>query len=156
VAIRRSRTSGFNETKRVLADLPYAMERRVLQGAMRKKARVILDELKARAPESTEDERSAASKKYGHLVDNLAMRPMSRKALQHGQVGFVLTTRKAFWGFIQEFGSSRQGAKPWWRPAVHSADERATDAATAEIGEGLKREILRLTRKHGSLKGPKK
>ena len=42
-------------------------------------------------------------------------------------------SKSAFWGYFQEFGTSRQAARPFARPAFDASHQ----AALTEIGEGI-------------------
>lgn len=142
------RVSGFIEMRRLLRELPIQAEKRVLQAATNAGAREWLKSVKAAAPVG--DEPSPASQRYGTLKKNLRMRPFRNP--RPGFRGSRVSTRDAFWGFFYEFGTKHQAARPWFRPAIESANGAAIRAFNAAIARGLVREATRLANRFGTKK----
>lgn len=139
--------SGFREAQALLKQLPQNVENRVLQAATMAAAREMRKTVKANAPKST-GKRSKASLEYKRLSQNITARPL-KSAKRKGQRGARVSTGKAFWGYILEFGSRFIAARPWFRPAVESSREQATKALRDGLAKGLDREAEKLARKYG-------
>lgn len=122
--VQRTRIQGARELERVLKRLPAQIRGKVLQSAVMAGAAPIRREAKANAP-----------------VDDGTLRKsiVARKDKASGASAAVKIgpTRKGFYGLFAEFGTSRQSAKPWLRPAFESTKR----AALERIGKALARNI---------------
>lgn len=61
--------------------------------------------------------------------------------------GTVATTRKT--AQIKEYGSSKQPATPWLRPAVRSKGEEAINVMTSDLGKRIERIAAKLAKEKG-------
>lgn len=138
---------GFDEADKVLREMPKAVEHRVLQRSARAGGNVWRKLLRAAAPRS-KGEQSAASKQYGRLWKNIKTEVL-RKAKRRGQRGVRVSTGDGFWAWFYEFGSSRQPARPFFRPTIESSREAVEAALKKELGEGVEREAKKLAAKNG-------
>lgn len=84
---------------------------------------------------------------YGHLRDNIKVRPARKRTRQAMNAGgyyeFTISPGAAFWGKFLEFGTVKMPATPIWRNTFDSE----TDAAVAKVGEVLLRAINRAARR---------
>ncbi len=71
---------------------------------------------------------------------------VTTKLKTYTRKGKPVTTRKT--GALLEYGSEKQPAEPWIRPAMSKAPE-AIQTATRELVDGLDRIVARLARKKG-------
>ncbi len=140
--------SGFKELGDVLRELPPSMQRNVLAGATRAGAQVAQREIKGATPVG--EDRSEASKKYGRARDNVVMRRL-RNVGRH-VAGFRVSMGRAFWMTWYEFGTSRQPARPFFRPAFERASGQAFNAMTEALARGLDRQVKRLAQRYGSVR----
>jgi hypothetical protein len=152
---------GLKEVKRLLRDLGPAADQRVIRAATAAGARVVQRALVAAAPTGT-GRRSAASRKYGRLRENIRSR-MSKGRRVPGRVRMVVSTGDAFWGVFHEYGtgtyysgrggqSKGAGAKrhlkprPWFLPGVDSSWRQAVAANHDALARGVRREVRRLAK----------
>ena len=138
---------GFKEADLVLRDLPTAVENKVLQSATRAGGSVWVKAARAAAPRGS-GLSSPASKKYGSLVRNITARVL-RNIKSKGRRGVRVSTGKAFWGFLIEFGTRFISPKPWFRPAIEANDDAALKAMKAKLGAGVEKEATKLARRTG-------
>lgn len=122
----KTRIEGARELDRVLAQLPRAVGRRVLTGALRAGAKPIVAAAKAKAPVGG-----------GELRDAIVARAVrGERGAIHMRIGPV---RAVFHGLFQEFGTKFHRPQPFLRPAF---DENAQEALK-RIGEALGRAVER-------------
>lgn len=145
MARRKSQITGMAELRAALKELPPSIEGKVAQRATNAGARVLLQAVKASAPVGKEPSRMSA--RYGRLKMNLRLQQLRR--VPAGSRGTRVWTRFAFWGYFLEFGTRHQAARPWFRPAVDSAQDAAQKALAAAMGDGILREVARLATKLG-------
>jgi len=144
---------GLKEIAAVLRELPADLVKSSFASALRSGLLPVQNEIQARAPVRSEPGPKRLSKKSskgrlpGYLRASVARK--RGKATPHSMtVG--ITFRKAWYWFLQEFGSSRQPARPFVRPALASSADRAFAAFARAIQPAMKRSVDRLARKHGS------
>lgn len=113
---------------RVLDDLPRKLSARLLTRALRKGANVLRKEARRRAP-----------KRSGNLRRSIRIR--ISKAQRRGLAGAagvqVYVSRGAFYGAFLEFGSARQPAHPFLRPAFDATDSAMVDAIGKQLGDDI-------------------
>ena len=127
----RTELKGASELRKVLRRLPQNAQRRVLQSSLRQGANVIRDEAKALAPVAT-----------GKLAASIKVRKVGRST--GDSVHMVVTTGDAFWGNFLEFGTGRQPARPFMRPALDATGGAALVKIGKAMGRGIEREARKL------------
>ena len=162
------KVEGLEALRVALRELPLAVQKNVLSGAVRKGAIVIRDDAQARAPVLREPDprrkpgtvRDAIRATRGRRDGSSATAFVYVRALTKRAVGrFKDALRRAgkrvkgannpddpfYWRFL-EFGTSKLPARPFLRPAFDARKE----AAVAQIRDSLKSGIEREARKvHG-------
>ncbi len=130
---------GFDALERNLQRLPQGLASKVLGPAVRAGGKEILEEARRLAPRGT-----------GFLADEGIVIRRADEAVtvgnffSKGSVRFVIATvADAFYGMFREFGTVRQAAVPFMRPALESKAARAIDVIKARLWTGIKR-IARL------------
>ncbi|MEH6477724.1 MAG: hypothetical protein V7727_18675 [Sneathiella sp.] len=147
MAKNKSGLYGAREASRLLRELPQAAEQRVLQAATMSGSRAWAKHIKGAAPVG-DNPKSPKSQKYGPLKKNITVQAL-KSLRRKNQRGARVWTKFAFWGFIREFGSKRQAANPWFRPAADSGQGAALQAQAAATGRGIEREAKKLAAKFG-------
>jgi HK97 gp10 family phage protein len=146
MALERSTIRGAKELDAVLKKLPPAIAKKVLPGAVMTGAQVVRRAAKARAPDSGAPaklrKRKATAKNYGKLKDNIIARRDRRD--MSASVTVRVGIGRAFWGIFSEFGTSKQSARPWFRPAWEESKRRALDAIGKSLGRRLEKAAVRL------------
>ena len=130
----------------MLRELPDSIDRQVISQAVRSGARELAKGIAAKAP-SGEGEQSPKSREYGRLRDNIEHYLLRRR--RKNTRAAIVSTGDAFWGFIYEFGSRRQPARPWWDSAVSSATPEAQDAMALYALSKLEQVVDKAITKHG-------
>jgi HK97 gp10 family phage protein len=125
---------GGRELDRALKKLPRALARKIIRQSLREAARPIVEEAKSRAPVLT-----------GQMRDSLRVRAGKRRK---GQASMAVQTKDGdyagdtFYAAFYEYGTSRQPARPFMRPAfdarVHEAVRIVSDALRRRITEAAK------------------
>lgn len=141
-----TRVRGFKELDAVLKELPPAMQKSVLAPAVAAGARVMRREIKAATPVGADP--SEASQTYGRARDNVVISRLRR--LRRAVAGYRVSMGRAFWMTWYEFGTSRQPARPFFRPAVERATSEAVKAMRDALARGLERAARRLADRHRS------
>lgn len=136
-----SRVTGLSDARKLLKQLPINVQKRVMRASVRAGAAVLRTAVRRAAPVGTEP--SPLSKEYGHLKDNIRVVQLKRD-VPRDSASFRVDTGNAPQGFWREFGTSRQPARPWFRPAVDSAFERAVNRMKERLAIGIEREAEKL------------
>lgn len=135
------KVSGFNEFSNLLKQLPRTVENKILREATRDTLKeVVLQPMKDNAPRNQGD-RSPASKEYGTLRSNIRVASLKKK--RKGVQGAVISTGRAFWGYILEKGSRYIPANPWFTPVFTSRQESMIQTLGEKIGKGIEDEAER-------------
>ena len=134
---------GLKETRALLRKLPDRAQKKVMGGAVRSGATVFKKEVKKNAPVG--DEPSPISKKFGPLKDNIRVVRLKR-GIPKTSSSYRVDTGKSPQGFWREFGTSRQPAQPWFRPAVDGGWQSAVNKIKERLGAGVAREAAKLGR----------
>ncbi len=150
MASKTSQVSGFSELNEMLKELSPRVADRLLQNATQAAARVILKEVKARAPRH-EGRASPSSERYGTIVENLAVKPLSVLKGTTAR-GSRVTTGDAFWAQFYELGTSRQPARPFMRPGFDAAAEEALNTIGGSLYKGIEREASKLSGEYRTAK----
>lgn len=136
-----SRVTGLADARKLLNQLPINVQKRVLKAATRSGAAVLRVAVRKAAPVS--EVMSKMSRTWGHLRDNVRVVQL-KKDVPKDSAMFRVDTGNAPQGYWREFGTSRQPAKPWFRPAVDSAFARAVDRMKERLALGVAREAEKL------------
>lgn len=136
------KVEGFAELERALRQLPEEIAGKVLREAFRRASKPMAEDAKQSAPRS--DDPGAG----GHMADSIKVRNMkSENSLNDVQVDFWIgPDRKHFYGLFQEFGTVKQGARPFMRPAFDSDVQGVIDRFGGEIWKGIERAARKLNR----------
>lgn len=120
------RVEGGEKLARTLGELPNRVNREVQRAALREAGEIIRSRASALAPR----EPGAPD-----LDDNIRM---SNANPGRGDVGIAIgPTKGFFYGFFQEFGTSRHGAQPFMRPAFDGERHRVVKAITSAMWGAL-------------------
>lgn len=151
---------GLAELSKRLNDLPAKMEAKILRGALRASAKVMLDAAKARVPYT----RSAMAERYGHIRDTMRITTRMRKGVLTAS---VKTGKDQFWAIMVERGTeahtitartsrglrvggggvsvvyrtsvAHPGAKP--RPFMRPAFDASADAALTVFAQHIEKKL---------------
>lgn len=120
------KVEGGERLARELRGLSNRVSRNVQREALKEGAELIRARASALAPR----EPGAPD-----LADNIAV---SNALPEDGSVGVAIgPTRNFFYGFFQEFGTSRHSAQPFLRPAFDSEGPRALKVIAAAMWDAL-------------------
>jgi HK97 gp10 family phage protein len=136
---------GLSELKQVLERLPQNVQRKVLSGAVRRGANSIRKDVLTRVPVGKEEPHP----KYGRLKDNI--RVIRMKGATRTEARFSVTIGRAYWGKFLEWGTSRQTATPFMRPAFDEKADQALQGVAETMAKGVLREVNNLV--SGRVKG---
>lgn len=136
-----SRVTGLADARKLLRQLPVNVERRVLRAATRSGAVILKNAVRAAAPVG--ETPSKISAKWGHLRDNIRVIRLKRD-VPKGSAMYRVDTASAPQGFWMEFGTSKQTARPWFRPAVDGAFAKAVARMKEQLAAGVAREAEKL------------
>lgn len=139
---------GFDELRAAIKELPDAMEKRVYDNATRTTARKFQAELKAAVPRGQEP--SDASRKYGPAWRNIRIRRW--RNTKGGIVGYSVDRGRAFWLDLYERGTSRQPARPFFRPLLDNFSTRFQAIMGSALLLGLTQQANRLAGKYGTIR----
>jgi len=132
---------GLREIDELLKQLPKQVAGRVLTAGLRAGGNVIRAEAKRTAPRRADPGAKpiSSSSKKGRLPGYLRASIIVRAIREAGTSAKVIVgpSRRAFYGRFSEFGTSRQPARPWLRPAF----DRTREAALKAIKESLGRNV---------------
>ena len=144
---------GAKELKASLASLEKEIATKAGQAAVRAGANVIRNRVKAAAPLGDADtsrtyrvkgSTESRTADYGHLRDNIKVaKGKPRKA--HTVVSLV-TTGKAFWGRMVEFGTTKMSAQSWFKPASDAAAPEAFKQMMTTLEKALARAVKKANR----------
>jgi HK97 gp10 family phage protein len=125
--------TGVKEIDRALRQLERKMAAKVVRQAINKALKPIEARVKELAPVES-----------GQLRDSLKVRAMPYKK---GRIAFEVRTAKGdfkgdqFYGAFQEYGTSRQPARPYMRPTYDQLGPEAIAEAERILLEGARREL---------------
>lgn len=134
---------GFKELEDALRKLPQEIAGKVMREALKRASRPMADEAKRRAP------RSSDPGPQGHMADSIDVRTMrvtpdgSYDVETHLWIG---PDRDHFYGLFSEFGTVRQSARPFMRPAFDGLAEETIKQFGNELGDSIERAARRLKR----------
>lgn len=141
--LTQSRVTGLSDARAILKKLPQNVQRRVLRQATRAGASVLRLAVRRAAPIG--DQPSALADKFGPLKTNIRVIRLKR-GIPKDQAEYRVDTGDSPQGFWREFGTSRQPAQPWFRPAVDSAWDKAVARIKERLARGVEREAVKLAK----------
>lgn len=132
--------SGFDETVRNLRQLPQEIAGKVLDAAMRKAGTPMAQDAARTAP------RSATPSSAGHMGDSIKMRKFTDQGSTNDlEVNYAIgPDRTHFYGGFEEFGTVKESARPFLRPAFDRDGRTVIDDLGRELGSGVERAAKRL------------
>lgn len=137
-----TKVEGFEEMHRLLKALPPEVERKVIADAARATSRQVAKDFKEVAPRADDQDRSPASQKYGHMVDNIRVKAV------RGRRSFIAYSKDAFWAQWYEFGNARQPPRPVFRPVWDRNVDTYLAKFVAEMSRQLALSARRLAGKY--------
>ena len=127
-----AKLKGADELARVLRALPDKLGDPAMASALRKGASVVKKEAAETAPKRT-----------GTLRKNILIK--KAKDRDRGEVAYeVGPAGRAFYGLFAEFGTSRQPARPWLRPAWEASKRPALDTIMKTLRKNIDRAAQKL------------
>ncbi len=133
---------GLAELQRTLAELPSRIQEKVLVGATSAGAKVLQDEMTARAPVRQDGElkklgrNSTKARLPGFLKASIGRKRTDRRS--GTQVSYAVgVLGRAFYAIFYEFGSRHQTARPFIRPAAEAKQDAAVEAMAAKLRAGI-------------------
>lgn len=145
---RRVRVDGLRELDTALGQLPKATGKNVLRRVLRLAAKPIEQAAEARAPKLTG--RLETSINTGTRL-NRRQRAMARKAGKSTVEIHVGTADPA--GVPQEFGTFKEDAQPFMRPAWDAEKDGALTTIATELGGEIEKAAQRLAKKRARAGG---
>lgn len=144
---------GFADLDQALSQLPEALRRPVALSALRKASEPMVAEARRRAPRgkdpkrrgSTKDRRTGRSATLGPAADTIRARAVRAESRTEATVS-VGAGPGRFYLKYSEFGTSRQPARPFLRPAFESHKSEALDLLGVELWKSLTATARRLVR----------
>lgn len=127
------------ENPEALTDALRALESIASESVLRQAAvagaRVILDEVRLRAPVGAQTwERKGTRHEPGFLRDSLLIAYDKELSAEGLRASYIVTWSKdAFYGRFLEYGTSKMGAQPFLRPGYEAQKTAAADAVTMVI-----------------------
>lgn len=125
----------FDSTKllKALAQFPQNIQKNVLTGAIRAGCKPILDEAKRNVPIDS-----------GNLKKSMGI--IKRKSKDKTKVRFSVTPRRkgkydGYYAHMIEFGTSKQVAQPFMRPAFENQDNQSIEASKEYLAKRIDKEV---------------
>lgn len=152
---------GLREIREAMQSLSRALERRLLNRALLKGARLVRDEARRLAPvlrEADPRRRAGVLQKAVHAgavrperyaaTVWVRVRPLTRKQIatfkKKAKQGVAANPNDPFYWRFVEFGTSKMAARPFLRPAFDRMKTDTVEAAVAEAREQVQLEISKL------------
>lgn len=142
--------SGGDGLDRALKELDEKVQRRLSRRAVRKAAEPVLQKAKAAAPVLTGTLCDSLVIKTKAGDGSISARVVADDRLHMKAQGKKATGRELFYGLFAEFGTSRQPARPFMRPAFDSQRESSVSTIKGELQAGIEREARKLARKQAA------
>jgi HK97 gp10 family phage protein len=143
MAVQIVKMEGFRELERALAELPKATARNVLRRTLKKAAQPIEDDMEANAPVDT----GWASKS---IASSFTLNPAQKREAKKETKSFAeihIGTRRGSAALLQEFGTFKQPARPFMRPAWEANQQISVKIIFDELGGEIDKAAARLARK---------
>lgn len=131
---------GFDECVRNLRQLPQEIAGKVLDAAMRKAGTPMATDASQTA------HRSETPSKAGHMGDTVKLRKFTDQNSGNDlEVNYWIGPDRAhFWGGFEEFGTVKEQARPFERPAFDRGGRGVIDDLGKELGSGVELAAKRL------------
>lgn len=131
--------AGGSDLSRHLALLPNSVSRSVQLAALKRGAEPIRDMAESLAPI---DEQSGPP----HLADNIIIATartshLDAEGLFDKAAVYIGPAVKFFWGYFQEFGTVKQPARPFMRPAFDSQRGLSLQIIASELWASIKKRL---------------
>lgn len=138
--LARLELSGFEEVTKLFETLDTKIKKKALRPALRAGAKVIQKDAKARA-----------HKRSGKNAKNIKVKSMKRSRKEFGvmvQTGTreelgIPADEKGYYPFSEEFGTRKNPAHPYMRPALSSKRQEATAAVGIHLQKNIKTIIMK-------------
>jgi HK97 gp10 family phage protein len=121
----RVRVEGNEELRRALNAFPETLRKGALRRGVEEAADEVLGQAEQNVPVDT-----------GRLLGGLVAKPVRSRNPTRVAVN-VQTGKDTFYGAFLEYGTSRMPARPWFRPALFQAGERAIGRAVAAVKRAM-------------------
>lgn len=121
---------GLDELLASMEALPYSMQKNIIVRALRKGAEPIRERAEELAPFLT-----------GTLKESMMITVSDQTA--DGATAKIGPSRKGFYGQFEEFGTARQRAEPFLRPAFDEKVKEAMQLAGEELASQIERSFRR-------------
>lgn len=118
--------SGLKQLEQKLRNEPKNVAKRLLRRASKDAADIWVNAIEALAPEKT-----------GFLKTHIVMSSKATGGLEGGIQVQVGADKKAYWALFQEFGTRKQRAKPFMRPAFESTKDEVLAVFVADLQHEL-------------------
>jgi HK97 gp10 family phage protein len=144
---------GFRELDAALAELPQALRRAVVLAALRKAAKPIVRDARAKARRgkdprrrgSMKQRRSGESESMGHGADSIAARAVKATAANEATIAVGPDARHWYMKLV-EFGTARQAPDRFLTPAFEINKEEAAQLVGEELWKSLSAAAKRLAK----------
>ena len=137
---RSFKMKGLSEMQRSLESLPDKLQERAMQNASAAGARVIRKEARRIVP---------VGRGPNHLRDDIVVsrtfKKRGRKQKLKGTVFLGIKDDGRFYAHLVEFGSSRQSAQPFMRPAFDNAFQPALQKMADKLAAEIAKQARKLT-----------
>jgi len=159
VTVKLTGVNGVLETLKSLPPEVVSKRGGPVKAALRAGARVILKEAALNLAHSTENLTDDGKQSTGLLLKSLIasrgrpppgvngerylVRVKRRAYIRNGERVTTLQTAR-----FLEYGTSKQPAEPWLRPAFNAKAEQAINTTTAELVKGIDRVVAKLARQN--------
>lgn len=147
--------TGLKELEATLLALSAELATSIGKKATKDGAQVFAALFKAKAPYRLHSTLRHRSKKqggvdydYGHLRDDITVK--LGRSLRLTTVNYQVGVGAAFWGYFQEFGTRKQPAYPWMRPAFDLGYLLALKALTVSLTVNIDMTARRLANSNGA------
>jgi HK97 gp10 family phage protein len=135
------RVEGAKQIEAALKELGPVAAGRVARSALNRSATPIVRRARELVPVRTSALKKAITKRL--------RRQRRGSSRQEALVGIERPASR--YAHIVEFGSARQAAKPYLRPAADEKASEALDKLGENLGRGIEREALKIARRNGVL-----
>lgn len=125
---------GAAELDRQLAALGEQVATEIGRDAVIASAEALRDAWAQGAPYDA-GSRSPASRRYGHLRQNIKIGPVRNQNV-HALV-YKVFTGDGFWGYFIEYGTVRMPPHPWARPIVERMKEQLINIQVETLNAGI-------------------
>lgn len=136
------KVEGLRELEDALMALPRATARNVCRRALKKAAEPIAEKARAKAPVDESD-----------LRDSIAVSERAVRNQKQSAIEMHVGPGRHPQGVLQEFGTYKEPAQPFMRPAWEAEKHQAMDTIVKELGVELDKATVRAQRKAARLAG---